>query len=159
MTKITTYGEGIRKTTTVELSFNGYYQEKQIENIKSVDGIYVAHACTLQVDGEGIETCTPLKVIYIGMGTGTDNVHVRVGQHKNNDHANWKKHLNEGEHILYSYAECPASIAHDVEAALIYRNQPEENDVSRDKYTGDTHLLTVKSSGRIGTLKSCITVL
>ena len=159
MAIITTCGEGIKKTTTVELSFRGFYQEKQIENIKAVDGVYVAHACTLHVDEEGKETCTPLRVIYVGIGTGTDNVHVRVGQHKNNDHPSWKKHLKEGEHILYSYAECPASIVHDVEAALIYRNQPEENDVSKERYTGDTHFLTVKSSGEIGTLKNNITVL
>lgn len=159
MAKVTTVGEGINKTTTVELTFTGFYQEKQIENIKTVDGVYVAHACTLHVDKEGKETCTPLRVIYIGMGTGTDNVHVRVGQHKNNDHPTWKKHLNEGEHILYSYAECPADIVHDVEAALIYRNQPKENDASKDKYTGGTHFLTVKSTGMIGTLKSSITVL
>jgi len=32
MAKITTYGEGIKKTTTVELTFNGFYQEKQISH-------------------------------------------------------------------------------------------------------------------------------
>lgn len=159
MAKVTTYGEGMRKTTTVELTFKGFYQEKQIENIESVDGIYVAHACTLHVDQNGKETCNPLRVIYIGKGTGTDNVHVRVGKHKNDDHQTWKRHLKEGEHILYSYAECPANIVHDVEAALIYRNQPKENEVNKDKYTGDTHFLTVKSSGMIGSLSSSITVL
>lgn len=159
MTKITTSGNGVMKTTLVELNFKGFYQEKQIENIEAIDGIYVAHACTLRVDENGKEWCTPLRVIYIGMGTGTDNVHVRVGKHKNEDHAKWKKHLNEGEHILYSYADCPADIAHDVEVAMIYHNQPLENDVSKDSYTGKTHLLTVQSSGMTGTLKDSITVL
>lgn len=159
MAKVTTSGEGFKKTTLVELDFKGFYQEKQIEGIAKVDGVYVAHACTLQTGDDGIEMCTPLRVIYIGKGTGTSNVHVRVGQHKNDDHPTWKRHLKPGEHILYSYAECPASIVHDVEAALIYRNQPEENDMSKYSYAGDTHLLTVKSSGMIGTLKASITVL
>ena len=159
MTKIITMGEGLTKTTIVELEFKGFYQEKQIEGIANVDGIYVAHACTLQVDVNGKETCTPLRVIYIGKGTGTDNVHTRVGKHKNEDHSIWKKHLNAGEHILYSYAECPANIVQDVEAALIYRNQPVENIVSKDRYTGETHLLTVKSTGMVGTLKNSVTVL
>ena len=159
MAKITTIGEGIKKVTTVELQFEGFYQEKQIENIKKVDGIYVAYACTLHKNASGSETCSPQRVIYIGKGTGTDNVHVRIGKHKNEDHPKWKRHLKEGEHILYSYSECPANIVHDVEAALIYRNQPEENDVSKDQYTGETHLLTVRSSGYIGTLKPSITVL
>lgn len=47
----------------------------------------------------------------------------------------------------------------DVEAELIYRNKPEENDNGKNIYTGDTHLLTVTSSGDLGTLKSDITVL
>lgn len=159
MASVTTEGEGFRKTTTVELFFKGYYQEKQIEHIEAVDGIYLAHACTIQKDDNGKEWCTPLRVIYIGMGTGTDNVHVRVGIHKNDDHPKWKRHLNAGEHILYSYADCPKEIVHDVEAALIYCNKPEENEVSKDSYTGDTHLLTVRSSGNIGTLKNNISVL
>lgn len=44
MAKIITTGEGIKKTTTVELQFEGFFQEKQIENIEKVDGIYIAHA-------------------------------------------------------------------------------------------------------------------
>ncbi len=159
MAKITTKGEGFRKTTLVELVFKGYYPEKQIGSIAKVDGVYVAHACTLQTDADGEETCTPLRVIYIGKGTGTDNVHVRIGQHKNNDHPTWKEHLNEGEHILYSYAECPANIVDDVEAALIYRNKPEENENGKNIYTGGTHLLTVTSSGELGTLKNKIAIL
>lgn len=159
MARITTSGEGIRKTTLVELDFKGFYQEKQIDGIAKVDGVYVAHACTLQTGTDGIERCTPLRVIYVGKGTGTSNVHVRVGQHKNDDHPTWKRHLKPGEHILYSYAECPANIVSDVEAALIYRNQPEENEVSKDRYTGETHFLTVKSLGMIGTLKTSITVI
>ena len=159
MANVTTIGTGFTQTTKVVLNFNGYYQEKQIGNIKEVDGIYAAFACTLSKDKEGKECCTPLRCIYIGMGTGTDNVHVRVGKHKNDDHPAWKKHLNEGEHILYSYAECSADILHDVEAALIYRNQPEENEARKDSYTGSTHLLTVESPGNIGTLKKIIVVL
>lgn len=145
-------------STIVTLDFKGYYQEKHIGSIQEVDGLYAAFACTLSKDKDGVEYCTPLRCIYIGMGTKTDNVHVRVAQHKNNDHATWKKHLNEGEHILYSYAECQADIVHDVESALIYNNQPDENDVSKDKYTGDTHFLTVNLKGRFGTLRRNITV-
>lgn len=159
MAKVTIKGEGIMKTTTVELDFKGFYKEENIGGIKAVDGIYVAHACTLHKGVDGVERCTPLRVIYIGMGTGTDNVHVRVGKHKNDDHPTWKKHLNKGEHILYSYAECPADIVHDVETALIYKNKPKENDVSKDSYTGDTHLMTVTSTGRIGKMKSSVTVI
>lgn len=156
--KVTTNGIGIKKTTTVELIFHGFYQEKQIQNIKEVDGIYVAHAGTINVK-DGKEFFYPDRVIYIGKGTGTDNVHVRVSKHKNNDHAIWKLHLNEGEHILYSYADCPVDIVHDVEAAMIYRNKPEENDVSKDSYTGEIHLLNVISTGETGELKKHITVL
>ena len=159
MAKVITNGNGPLKTTTVELEFKGYYQEKQIENIATVDGIYAAFACTLQKGADGKEYCNPLRVIYIGKGTNTDNVHVRVGIHKNEDHPKWKRHLNAEEHILYAYAECPASIVSDVEAALIYRNQPDENEVSKDKYTGNTHLLTVNSLGNFGTLIGSISVI
>ena len=158
--KVSTNGVGIKKTTTVELNFHGFYQENAIDGIKAVDGIYVAYACTLNTDSNGkVVSCDPKRVIYIGMGTGTDNVHVRVGKHINEDHEKWKMHLSENEHIVYSYADCPANIVHDVEAAMIYRNKPKENDVSKDIYTGETHLLTVISSGRIGPLMANITVL
>ncbi|MCR5151990.1 MAG: hypothetical protein K6A98_02410 [Prevotella sp.] len=159
MAKVTTSGEGERKTTTVELDFKGFYKEENIGGIKAVDGIYVAHACTLHKDADGVERCTPLRVIYIGMGTGTDNVHVRVARHKSDDHLAWNKDLNEGEHILYSYAECPTDIVHDVEVALIYKNKPKENEVSKDSYTGNTHLMTITSTGCIGKMKSSVTVI
>jgi hypothetical protein len=146
-------------STIVSLDFKGYYQEKHIGGIQEVDGIYAAFACTLSKDKDGVEYCTPLRCIYIGMGTDSDNVHVRVAQHNNNDHDSWKKHMNEGEYILYSYAECQASIVHDVEAALIFANQPIENDVSKNKYTGSTHFLTVNVNGRFGTLRRTISVI
>lgn len=150
------YKNGV--STIVDLDFKGYYQEKQIGGIEEVDGIYAAFACTLSKDKYGKEYCTPLRCIYVGMGTGTDNVRVRVGKHKNDDHPQWKKHLNEGEHILYAYAECPSNIVHDVEAALIYMNQPDENSVGKDKYTGSTHFLSVNLTGRYDTLRRNITV-
>ena len=78
MAKITTSGEGILKTTMVELEFKGYFQEKQIDSIATVDGVYAAFACTLESGKDGKEYCNPLRVIYIGKGTKTDNVHVRV---------------------------------------------------------------------------------
>lgn len=144
--------------TKVSLDFKGYYQEKHIGGVQEVDGVYAAFACTLSKDKDGVEYCTPLRCIYIGMGTKTDNVHVRIAQHKINNHDSWKKKLNEGEYILYSYAECQADIVHDVEAALIYMNQPIENDVSKDKYTGNIHFLTVNVDGRFGTLRRSISV-
>ena len=140
--------------TVVSLDFGKwFYQEKEIQNIEEVDGIYIAHAGMVQVEN-GKEVFFPDRVIYIGKATGTDNVHVRVSNHKSNDHPKWKKHLKSGEQILYSYAECPRNIICDVEAALIYKNKPLENSVSKDRYTGNTHFISVKVYGEaIGTLK------
>lgn len=140
--------------TIVTLDFGKwFYQEKQIKNVPTVDGIYVAHAGTL-IEENGKEVFSPDRVIYIGKGTGTDNVHVRIGQHVNNDHAAWKKHLKAGESILYTYADCSANIVGDVEAALIYKNKPLENTNSKDSYTGNTHFISVKFTGEaIGALK------
>lgn len=140
--------------TIVTLDFGQwFYQEKQIQNISEVDGIYVAHAGTIETIN-GKELFTPDRVIYIGKGTGTDNVHVRVGKHKNDDHQSWKRHLKAGEHILYSYAECSKDIVSDVEAALIYKNKPQENTNSTENYTGNTHFINVKLTGQaVGTLK------
>lgn len=138
--------------TTVDLAFKGYYQEKQVQNIPLVDGIYAAFACTLQVDDNGRETCEPQRVIYIGKATGTDNLKVRVAQHVTNDHPTWKKHLNPGEHILYSCAEYSNNKISDVEAALIYENKPSENTNSKNSYTGQTSPLRVVCSGDYQTL-------
>ena len=138
--------------TTVDLSFKGYYQEKQVQNIPLVDGICAAFACTLQVDDNGRETREPQRVIYIGKATGTDNLKVRVAQHVNNDHPTWKKHLNPGEHILYSCAEYSDNKISDVEAALIYENKPSENTNSKNSYTGQTSPLRVVCSGDYQTL-------
>lgn len=147
------------KTTSVNLNFEGYYQEKQIQNISTEDGIYVAYAGTLSTGKDGKEYCDLNRILYIGKGTGTDNVHVRVAQHVNNDHPTWAKQLKKGEHILYSVAACDTKLVSDVEAALIYKNKPELNINSKESYTGDTHLLTVICNGRAALLKESITVL
>lgn len=144
--------DGVQTIVTLDFG-DWFYQEKQIQNIKEVDGIYVAHVGTLLIEN-GKEVFSPDRVIYIGKGTGTDNVHVRVGKHKNEDHPSWKKNLKAGEKILYSYAECPENIVSDVEAALIYKNKPSENTNSKDRYTGNTHFISVKLTGvAVGKLK------
>lgn len=136
----------------VNLVFDGYYSEDAVNLIPTTDGIYAAFACTLQVDDSGMETCEPQRVIYIGKATGTDNLKVRVAQHVNNDHPTWKKHLNPGEHILYSCAKYSDNKISDVEAALIYKNKPSENTNSKNSYTGQTSPLRVVCSGDYQTL-------
>ena len=55
------------------------------------------------------------------------------------------------EYVVYCYAVYEENL-HDIEAALIYKNQPLANTQNKDKYNGDEYFISINCEGDIGGL-------
>lgn len=138
---------------TVTINFQQrWYSEARLEDIPNKNGIYCCFSCDKQMVNNTFVNCTPL---YIGMTT--DGFNNRIDDHKNKDHANWKKKIGSGRQLVYAIAEFNEDILQIVEAALIYKNQTPENSEYKDKYQGEYHTITVNCSGPLGGLKKSVT--
>ena len=149
-----------------KLEFRGGYTSDEIERIKKVHGIYAAFACIYD-ENENIYEC--INLVYIGKGGGTSNVYERISKHVNNDkneaesgkQCNWERdYCRNGEVIVYVYAECNTDFQslEDIEAALIYRNQPKANSIGKDRYTGRAWSVNVECTGEKGMIANEVKV-
>ena len=133
-----------------DLVFRGYFAG--IESLPSKEGIYVAFA------SKASDSSSDFKLLYIGIGTGSDCIRKRVGDHIRNDHnsAKWLKHYNhDTEEIVYSYALMDdVSRIMEIENALIFKANPLVNEKSTRKVHSEAVSITVNCKGDIGSLKS-----
>ena len=97
---------------TIKLEFVGYYQDNLTN--KNYSGIYLVYR---GID-EG-ETCEINKLIYIGE---SEDISKRISGHNKWDE--WKKQLQDGEKLYFSYAKADKEDRQRAEAALIYKYKP-----------------------------------
>lgn len=150
-----------KREINAKLSFKGGLEADSVDKIPRRHGIYVAFACFDR--GEEYE-CSSL--VYIGKAEGTDDLRSRVADHvngnnqpKNERQKFWEQeYCKNGEVIVYVYAEHEEDLG-DIESALIYKNQPEANIHSKDRYTGTAWYVNVVGEGNIGILKGEITAM
>lgn len=142
----------------VNLNFEGCITEYNIDNAPQSSGIYVAFVCNKLVDRDGNYNCS--RIAYIGKAEGTNNLRKRIKEHFENDHEQWAEEcgLSSLETFVYVYAAFDDSRISDVEAALIYRNQPIVNSQQKDKYNGESWFLWIRCYGNIGLLKPKVAV-
>lgn len=106
----------------------------------------------MSIEGETTLECR--QIVYIGKAEGTDNLKKRITEHIRDDQKSWEEHFcGEGEFVVYCYAVFDENL-HDIEAALIYKNQPLANLNCKDRYNGDAWLISIECIGEIGSLCS-----
>jgi excinuclease UvrABC nuclease subunit len=136
------------------LTFVGGYKGDEIAGLDEISdkhGIYVAFSCKPCEEGDCYE-CK--QVVYIGKAEGTNNLRKRISEHVNNDQASWEQnYCEDGELIVYCYAIYDGNL-HDIEAALIYKNQPLANTQNKEEYNGDEYFISVSCNGEIGILSN-----
>lgn len=136
------------------LFFIGGFKSENIGNIRDLSGkhgIYVAFSCK-PIEGETSLECR--QIVYIGKAEGTDNLMKRITEHIRDDQKSWEEDFcGEGEFIVYCYAVFDENL-HDIEAALIYKNQPLANVNCKDRYNGDAWFISIECVGEIGLLCS-----
>ncbi|MCE2506928.1 MAG: GIY-YIG nuclease family protein [Nitrosopumilaceae archaeon] len=134
---------------TISLTFDGYWREVYSNSIPNESGIYCVYTC---VHNESKGTVSIQKLIYIGE---SGKVRERISGHERKTNC-WKKKLNSGETLCYSFAPADSTNRKRAEAALIFKHKPTCN----DEYVNDFPFeqTTVKSSGKTALLSTSFTV-
>lgn len=101
---------------TITLNFEGYWREVNKSGVPDESGVYCVYACTYNTT-EG--TVSLRKILYIGE---SENVKDRISNHEKL--TDWKKLLNSGETLCYSFAEVNKTDRVRAEAALIHHHKP-----------------------------------
>lgn len=133
---------------TYSQAFNGYWRDKNRAGIPEVSGVYCVYAGSYDKDNN---TVSLRKLLYIGQSV---NIHERLQNHE--CEKDWKKELNYGEEVIFSYTEVPSYSLDRFEAAMIYKHKPPVNVEYKDNFPFDE--TTVYTSGRNALLYSSFTV-
>lgn len=106
---------------TYELTFDGYWRERNAGGIPARSGIYCVYGC---VHNAQAGTVTIKRLIYIGEAA---NMKDRVAGHEKR--ARWKRQLGPGEELCFNAAPIgPQSDRERAEAAIIFRHKPPCNE-------------------------------
>ena len=134
---------------TYNLTFNGYWRKPNQGGIPDGPGVYSVYTCRHDASED---TVNLRKLLYIGE---SDNVRDRIGNHEKWDA--WEEHLDRdrGEYICFSFASIGGG-RERVEAALIHRHAPPENDEYVDDFPFPE--TTVNASGENAFLEERFTV-
>lgn len=118
---------------TISLGFKGYWRECKKNGLPGESGIYCVYRCIHNVpETDGGKSSVALKeLLYIGE---SKNIHDRVRDHDRFE--DWKKHLEKGETLCYSYALVGEEDRERAEAALIFHHgeQLPENTEHKDHF-------------------------
>ncbi len=133
---------------TYSIEFDGYWREKNKGSVPSKSGIYCVYSCVHNVAEKNI---TIKKLIYIGE---SENVNQRIDGHKKLP--DWKKHLNSGEVLCYSFGGVPSANRDRCEAVMIYNHMPPENTEYANAFPFDK--TTMNLSGKTAKLTTNFTV-
>ena len=130
------------------INFRGYWLESHIASIPSDPGIYCVYACSFN---EKTKTVIINKLIYVGEA---DDLNQRIKNHEK--WPDWRKALDFGEELCFSFAHFDSSNRTRVEAALIFKHKPSLNDDYKDSFPFDK--TTILLSGATELLFQIFTV-
>jgi len=120
------------------LNFKGYWLESHIDSIPSDPGIYCVYACSFN---KQTKTIIINKLIYIGEA---DDVNQRIINHEK--WPDWRKELDFGEELCFSYAHIESTYRERVEAALIFKHRSPLNDVYKDSFPFDRTTILISGA-------------
>lgn len=108
------------------VTFKGYRLDENKDTLPTYGGVYLVYCCTYNKEKD---TVSLKRLIYIGQAV---NLHDRICNHDR--YEDFKKQLNEGEKLCYSYASVSPGDKDIVENALIYMQQPPMNVSLKDSF-------------------------
>jgi excinuclease UvrABC nuclease subunit len=132
-------GESLMASKSCSSKFEGYWLEKDIDGMPKASGVYCVYACTYYPPPK--DTVSNRKLIYIGEA---ENVNERIAKHEK--WKDWRKHLQKGEVLSFSFTPIESAERERVEAALIFNHKPPENSEYTDTFPFDE--TTISTSGR-----------
>ena len=143
------------------LNFKGGITGEQLDIAPDERGIYVAFACR---EYEDAYECA--RILYIGKADGSDTIRKRISDHYNDrdesdsgKQSYWEEnYCDKGEVVVYSFAEYDKNLD-DIEAALIFRNQPIANIKGIDNYIGKSWYVFIKCHGEKGCISDTNTIM
>ena len=100
----------------ISLNFKGYWLEANKRGIPSESGVYCVYACTYNTSTDKVSL---RKILYIGESV---NANERLANHEKL--TDWKKCLQLGETLCYSFAFVNNDDRVRAEASLIYKHKP-----------------------------------
>ncbi|AVP40012.1 GIY-YIG nuclease family protein [Ralstonia solanacearum] len=131
------------------ITFDGYWREPNKGSIPSKSGIYAVFSCTHNKEDKTVDL---KKLIYIGESV---DVKERIANHEKLE--DWKKHVENGEVLCYSFGPVPAADRNRCEAAIIFKHKPPENTEYTAAFPFDKTTITV--DGKITFVQKEFTVL
>lgn len=140
-------------STTVSLTYGGYWREPNVGSVPNETGVYSVYACT---HNPAARTVSIRRLIYVGESVA---VRDRIRQHLSGATGrSWKKHLLAGEELCFAFAPISGATRERAEAALIYKHKPPENTEYVHSFPAKWSPTTVKTSGRNKLLSPHFTV-
>lgn len=131
------------------LQFKGYWLEPDINGLASSSGIYCVYACKYDDQNDKVSI---RDLLYIGEAK---NVQSRVAKHEQKN--DWKRELNRGEELCFSFALIqPIADRERVEAAMIYQHTPVCNDHYVNWFPFDQ--TSIQTKGMKALLKQSFTI-
>jgi excinuclease UvrABC nuclease subunit len=131
-----------------DLTFEGYWRDQSTGAVPAESGVYCVYECTYD---EGKDTVSLHELIYIGEA---GNVNTRIATHEKRPH--WEKHVKPGNELCFSFAGVREGDREEVEAALIFRHKPPENDEYKDFFPYEKTSMSL--SGRVALLATHFSV-
>lgn len=112
-----------------DLDFVGFRMEGGLKNWPEKSGIYCVYRCLHYPDKSQVSI---RGLVYIGEA---ENLRTRLGSHEKFEL--WRKCLQAGEVLCFSYALVSNDDRERCEAAMIFKHQPTENTKCRDSFNYD----------------------
>jgi len=123
-----------------DLEFEGYWLEFGKNSVPAKSGVYCVYVCKHNKKTDKISI---RDLVYIGE---SGNVRKRLSDHELQD--DWESHLRSSETLCYSYAPVTSAYRERVEAALIFKHQPEVNTEYNNSFPFDKTTITTSSANR-----------
>jgi excinuclease UvrABC nuclease subunit len=133
---------------TFKVNFDGYWRERNINDIPSNSGIYCVYECTYNSQND---TVSIQRLIYIGEA---GDVRDRIQNHEK--WQDWKRYVRSGNELCFSYGYVESESRERVEAAFIFKHKPPANDEYKDEFPFDT--TTINATGKTALLQTNFTV-
>ena len=140
-------------TSTISLTYGGYWLEPNVGGVPNESGVYSVYACKHDPVANSV---TIRMLLYNGESA---SVRDRIRQHLSGATGrSWKQHLRAGEVLCFAFAPIAGTIRQRAEAALIHRHKPPENTEHVHSFPWKWSPTTVRTSGQSALLDPHFTV-
>ena len=133
---------------TFNVTINGYRRDEDKNGLPKVSGVYFVYVAKYNTKEDNV---TLISLLYIGE---SDDINNRIANHER--YNDWKKKVNSGDELVFSYSSIPGDDRFRVEAAYIFERKPPLNVEYKNNFPFDQTKIT--SSGKTALLTIDFTV-